>query len=663
MFKRLKIIYLIFPLLFSCLTFVFAENITITTYYPSPYGSYNELTTTGNTYLATSSGYVGIGTTNPQKLLYIYGNLAVNALDRDSIGGYAAFDFRTAGTPLWGTGLTSGSNDYQIWDAAAGDLTRFYIAQTSGNVGIGSTSPSALLHVKGSSIENTAIFHASNYSPGSEDTTITIGGSAAGAGEKYVTYQDSDTGANAWMVGMDDDEQFKFDYGAAGEIDGNQLVLLQNGNVGIGITSPALLLDVNGNTVIRGTYSSDWVQSLALMRPDTSGYDYLYWHTGTGNPTVSTVKFALGLDAIEGSEDLWLLNQGMTGSILGRADAVMRVFKSNGYVNFNGFVGIGTSAPTVPLYVNTSASISLIASYGAIAASTWASRGAASRAVSIYAPNGTVAGNAIFSVSDQRLKENIAPLNPDMVDAFFSSVNPVSFRWIKDQSFDSGFIAQDLIRKGFEYLVSEIPDEAMAKQTNAEGIISPAGRRFVVNYNSIIPILAAGIQKNNLKIASLSSQIAPLSSILSVDGTKVLAITGSVGIGKTVPSVALDVVGGIASSGAAGIGYSTGSGGTVTQLTNKSTGVTLNKTCGQITMSDSALSPAEEVSFTVTNSTVAATDSVIVNIGSGATVNTYLVSVQAVSPGSFTIIVSNVSTTSRSEAIVLNFAVIKGVNS
>lgn len=46
------------------------ESITITTYYPSPYGSYNELTTnelttTGNTYLATTSGTVGIGTTSP----------------------------------------------------------------------------------------------------------------------------------------------------------------------------------------------------------------------------------------------------------------------------------------------------------------------------------------------------------------------------------------------------------------------------------------------------------------------------------------------------------------------------------------------------------------------------------------------------------------------
>lgn len=43
------------------------ETLTITTYYPSPYGSYNELSTTGNTTLATTNSTycVGIGTTGP----------------------------------------------------------------------------------------------------------------------------------------------------------------------------------------------------------------------------------------------------------------------------------------------------------------------------------------------------------------------------------------------------------------------------------------------------------------------------------------------------------------------------------------------------------------------------------------------------------------------
>jgi hypothetical protein len=118
----------------------------------------------------------------------------------------------------------------------------------------------------------------------------------------------------------------------------------------------------------------------------------------------------------------------------------------------------------------------------------------------------------------------------------------------------------------------------------------------------------------------------------------------------------------ITSAGAtAGIGYATGAGGTVTQTTDKSTGVTLNKVAGQITMHNATLNAGDEVGFTVTNSAVAATDVIIVNVASGATANSYLVGVDAVASGSFHIVVSNVSASNLGEAIVLNFAVIKGV--
>lgn len=109
-------------------------------------------------------------------------------------------------------------------------------------------------------------------------------------------------------------------------------------------------------------------------------------------------------------------------------------------------------------------------------------------------------------------------------------------------------------------------------------------------------------------------------------------------------------------------GYSTGAGGTVTQLTSKATAVTLDKTTGQITTHNAALAAAAEVTFTVNNSKVAATDTVIVNLASGGTTNTYITGVHAVAAGSFDIIIGNMSVTSRSEALVLNYAVIKGVS-
>jgi len=108
-------------------------------------------------------------------------------------------------------------------------------------------------------------------------------------------------------------------------------------------------------------------------------------------------------------------------------------------------------------------------------------------------------------------------------------------------------------------------------------------------------------------------------------------------------------------------GYGTGAGGTVTQITSKSTGVTLNKICGQITTSNSAIGNGGVVSFILTNSTIAATDVMIVNVGSGGTAGAYLVSVGFVTNGSCSITIFNASAGFLSEALVLNYAIIKSV--
>ena len=104
-------------------------------------------------------------------------------------------------------------------------------------------------------------------------------------------------------------------------------------------------------------------------------------------------------------------------------------------------------------------------------------------------------------------------------------------------------------------------------------------------------------------------------------------------------------------------------GGTVTQATNKSTGVTLNTESGQITMNNAALADAAEVSFTVTNSKVAATDVVVACHGSAGTAGAYIVSANAIAAGSFAITVSNVSGGALSEAIVINYVALKGASS
>jgi hypothetical protein len=104
-------------------------------------------------------------------------------------------------------------------------------------------------------------------------------------------------------------------------------------------------------------------------------------------------------------------------------------------------------------------------------------------------------------------------------------------------------------------------------------------------------------------------------------------------------------------------------GGTVTQASNKSTGVTLSTNSGQITMNGAALGDDTEISFVVTNTNVAATDVVIVNHGSAGTNGAYVVQASEIGSGTFEVSVKNVSGGSLSEAIVINFVVIKGASS
>lgn len=108
-----------------------------------------------------------------------------------------------------------------------------------------------------------------------------------------------------------------------------------------------------------------------------------------------------------------------------------------------------------------------------------------------------------------------------------------------------------------------------------------------------------------------------------------------------------------------GLGYATGAGGAVTQATSRTTGVTLNKATGAITLVSAAGSTSWQ-SFTVTNSTVAATDTVRICQKSGT--DLYMIHVTAVAAGSFRVTFATTGGTTT-EQPVFNFTVIKGAAS
>jgi len=121
----------------------------------------------------------------------------------------------------------------------------------------------------------------------------------------------------------------------------------------------------------------------------------------------------------------------------------------------------------------------------------------------------------------------------------------------------------------------------------------------------------------------------------------------------------------------ASIGYSVGAtsaaptGGTVTQATNRTTGVTLNTICGAITTNNASLSAEAAAEFTVTNSLVAVGDVVVVSQRSGSNGGNTCVYVSTVAAGSFKITVANNNAnagTAETGAIIINFLILKAVS-
>jgi hypothetical protein len=127
-------------------------------------------------------------------------------------------------------GATSGS--YMLWDESTDDL----ILGGASKLGIGITAPVPLLHVYGNSDETTF----------SDAGAVGITIEQDGDGDAALSFLL--TGIRRWLVGVDhsDADKFKISTGGTDLQTGTKLTIDSDGNVGIGTTSPAFPLEVNG---------------------------------------------------------------------------------------------------------------------------------------------------------------------------------------------------------------------------------------------------------------------------------------------------------------------------------------------------------------------------------------------------------------------------------
>ncbi|NDG31072.1 tail fiber domain-containing protein [bacterium] len=114
--------------------------------------------------------------------------------------------------------------------------------------------------------------------------------------------------------------------------------------------------------------------------------------------------------------------------------------------------------------------------------------------------------------SDERLKDNIVPITLEDATNFVKGVSAVTFNWkdAENPGKKSGFIAQQVMRAGFDHLISIVGNANVQEQIDADGFVSPASAALVMNYDQAIPYHGTVIKNLLERIEQLEAQIKKL---------------------------------------------------------------------------------------------------------------------------------------------------------
>lgn len=180
----------------------------------------------------------------------------------------------------------------------------------------------------------------------------------------------------------------------------------------------------------------------------------------------------------------------------------------------------------------------------------------------------------------------------------------------------------------------------------------------VTTAGKVISVNNVGSQSFTFTATGLSTTIPAGHGIyMQWTGAGYSLLDGGGGSSTTPASVAS--TGAITSSSAsAGVGYATGSGGTVTQITSRTTGVTLSKINGEIVLF-SAAGSATPFTFVVTNTTVGVHDTITVTQQTGTDVYSAVAN-KPIAGTSFQVTITDLTGTTT-EAPKFNFTITKGV--
>jgi hypothetical protein len=457
-------------LLVICATPAFAEDYTMTTYYPAPEGRYDLL----------SANNIGIGTTDPLTKLEVYnGNIM-------SYNSASAINAQMSANPAFGAVFGAVSNHDTVLIANNTEIMR---VKTSGNVGIGVTAPSTALHVQRNGTDAAVFAERTGFSPASV----------------MLSAQ-----ANSGIMGT---------------VSNNPLFLATNnvlrmaidtsGNVGIGVMAPAAKLHIIapggfGNEPLRLQSSGTFLSALdAVAAPRFAinndpglmlnfyGNDgaWFNWMSvdNTGTKAVSFNTGNVGIAVAAPSEKLEVVgNTKVNGNIIAAGNGInnsrnLQIIETNTSdwlrINWNSSYTQGV-AIAQPVALGT----------GGLYVGSWANAGNGN----IRATNDITAGNDIYATntsyaqqfwhwSDERLKENITPVTNALEKV--QALQGVYYNFKGKEKKQLGLIAQDV-----EKVIPEVVGTA------------PNGMK-ALDYSNLVAVLIEAIKEQQTKIDALEKEL------------------------------------------------------------------------------------------------------------------------------------------------------------
>jgi hypothetical protein len=408
-----------------------------------------------------SSGNLGIGLTNPSQKLEVTGNIKINS-------GVIAGERGTASAPAYSFSDNLNAGMFNISNLDLGFATqgteRMRI-DSAGNVGIGTSSPTITLDVFGSGMRV-------------KDSTRTV-----------ILTQNYSGGVGA--LGSETNNSFAF-------ITNNseRMRIDSSGNVGIGTTSPNSILTSQTATSSTSVFtfanqlnnsfgSNDSIVAMGFHnRADVNG-------TGVG---AAIALSGGGVSAGSGNLIFCIKGTGNIATAVVPSDEKMRI-TSGGDV----FI----KRTTTYAYANGTLCVEGVSGNPCIVAGTSGTSsynnmvfGNGNGGVGTINTNGSV--TTFNSISDYRLKENIAPMTGAL--ATVAKLKPVTYNWKIDGVDGQGFIAHEL--------QAVVPDAVTGEKDAVDAKGKPIYQGIDTSF--LVATLTAAIQELKTELDSVKAELQTL---------------------------------------------------------------------------------------------------------------------------------------------------------